>query len=162
MSDFDSIAYLAGKGLRGRSVSGGREHTYPCFFDCEEPQNSKKQKLYLNVADGVYQCKVCGTAGGTYTLQKHFGDEPRAGTSDDAFQRRRILDNATDVAISALTQNDDALLYLLNDRGLSETTIVERKLGFIAGGWSLTGSLPEDITIAQLKSSGLVHRDGPR
>jgi hypothetical protein len=65
--------------------------TYPCFFDCGEPADSKKRKLYINVEEGVYSCKVCGATGGPYTLQKHFGDDPRAGTSDDAFTRRRIL-----------------------------------------------------------------------
>jgi archaellum biogenesis ATPase FlaH len=160
--DFDPVAYLAAKGRRGRSASGGREAVYACFFDCEEPADSKKLKLYLNVAEGVYDCKVCGASGGTWTLQKHFGDEPRSGTNNDAFMRQRILDSATQVGVDSLLQNDDALLYLMKDRGLSTETIIERRFGFIAGGWSLTGSMPEDVTIAQLKTTGLVHREGPR
>ena len=42
--DFDVVAYLAAKGLRGKPASGGREVMYPCFFDCEEPAGSKKTK----------------------------------------------------------------------------------------------------------------------
>ncbi len=160
--DFDVVAYLAAKGLRGRPASGGREVMYPCFFECGEPADSKKTKLYFHVGDGLFNCKVCGASGGSWTLQKHFGDEPRSGTNDDAFMRQRILDSATQVGTDSLTQNDDALLYLMKDRGLSPETIIERKFGFIAGGWSLIGSIPEDVTTAQLKSTGLVHRDGPR
>ena len=40
-------------------------------------------------------------------------------------------------------------------------TITERKLGFVAGGWSLVGTLPEDVTAEQIRTTGLVTRDGP-
>lgn len=106
-------------------------------------------------------CKVCGVSGGSWTLQKHFGDEPRAGTNDDAFMRRRILDAAVQVGIDMLNNNDSVELYLL-ERGLSSKTITERKLGFVAGGWSLVGTLPEDVTAEQVATTGLVTREGPR
>jgi hypothetical protein len=162
VSEFDPVAYLASKNLRGKPASGGREITYPCFFECGEPADSRKRKLYLNVADGFYHCKVCGVSGGTWMLQKHFGDEPRAGTSDDAFMRRRILDSAAQVGVEMLNNNDDVLLYLLNDRGLTAETVIARKLGFVAGGWSLVGTLSEDVTKEQIRSTGLVIRDGPK
>jgi replicative DNA helicase/5S rRNA maturation endonuclease (ribonuclease M5) len=162
VSEFDAVAYLAAKGHRGTPVSGGREVIYACFMGCEEPTNSKKKKWYLNVEESVYHCKVCEASGGSWTLQKHFGDEPRAGSSNDAFMRQRILDSATGVGEQMLAANDDVLLYLLTERGLTPETVLERKLGFVAGGWSLVGSLPEEITAAQVATSGLVHRDGPR
>jgi archaellum biogenesis ATPase FlaH/5S rRNA maturation endonuclease (ribonuclease M5) len=161
-AEFDAVSYLASKGLRGRPASGGREITYPCFFDCGESASSNKRKLYVSVAEGLYQCKVCGASGGSYTLQQHFGDEPHAASSNDAFLRRRILDVAADLGASMLTQNDDAMLYLLTERGLSPETVLARKLGFIAGAWSLVGTLPMEATAEQLKSTGLVYRDGPR
>lgn len=159
---FDVSAYLVGKGYRGRPASGGRELTFPCFFDCAEPADSRKRKLYVNTEEGFYSCKVCGASGGSYTLQKHFGDDPKSGTSDDAFTRRRILDWAADVGAEMLSNRDDVMLYLIHERGLSPETIVERKLGFVADGWSLTGSLPADFTRAQLAQTGLVWRDGAR
>lgn len=162
MSDFDGVAYLAGKGIRGKPVSGGREITYPCFFDCEEPTLSAKRKLYLNVAEGFYNCKVCNASGGSWMLQKHFGDEPRSGSTDDAFMRRRILDGAVAAGETMLSNNDDAMLYLLRERGLTDETIIQRRLGFVAGSWSLVGVLPEEATPAQLKTTGLIHREGPR
>jgi archaellum biogenesis ATPase FlaH/5S rRNA maturation endonuclease (ribonuclease M5) len=161
--EFDVVSYLASKGQRGKPVSGGREVAYPCFLDCEEPASSTKRKLYIQTDTGLYHCKVCETSGGSYLLQKHFGDDPRPSpTGEDAFMRQRILDSATDIGVQILSNNDDPMLYLLNERGLSPETIIERKLGFVAGGWSLVGSLPEDVTPTQVKSTGLVHRDGVR
>jgi hypothetical protein len=61
-----------------------------------------------------------------------------------------------------LSNRDDVLLYLMNERGLSPETILERELGFVGSGWSLTGSLPADFTREQLAQTGLVWRDGPR
>jgi archaellum biogenesis ATPase FlaH len=162
MVEFDPVAYLASKGYRGRPASGGREMTYPCFFACEEPSGSSKRKLYLHTSDGFFHCKVCGTSGGSYLLQKHFGDDPRSGTNDDPYMRRRILDSATDIGTSMLANNEDVMLYLLVDRGLTPETIIERKLGYIADGWSLVGNLSDDFTKAQVQSTGLVHRDGAR
>jgi hypothetical protein len=138
VSEFDAVAYLASKNLRGKPASGGREVTYPCFFDCSEPPDSSKRKLYIHVADGFYHCKVCGASGGSWMLQKHFGDEPRAGSNDDAFMRRRILDSATQVGVQMLNNNDDVLLYLLNDRGLSPRPSSPASSGSspAAGPWS--------------------------
>jgi len=160
-ADFDVVAYLAAKGHRGRPA-GANEVAYPCFFGCEEATDSRKRKLYVNPDEGVYYCFVCGASGGTYTLQRHFGDDPKVGTTDDAFVRRRILDWAAQTGQDMLDNNDDALLYLINDRGLEPDTIMERKLGFVGNGWSLTGSLPEQFTREQLLTTGLVYRDGDR
>ena len=158
----DVQAYLAGKGYRGRQASGGRELIYPCFFDCGEAPDSRKRKLYIQVEEGVYNCKVCNASGGSYTLQKHFGDDPKSGSTDDPFTRRRILDWAAAVGAEMLANRDDVLLYLINERGLDPQTIVDRQLGFVGDGWSLTGSLPEHFTRDQLKQTGLVWKDGAR
>lgn len=159
---FDAVAYLATKGHRGRPASGGREMTYACFFDCAEPAGSRKRKLYVNTDEGVYSCKVCGASGGSYTLQRHFGDDPKAGTTDDAFTRRRILDWAAETGAEMLQQRDDVLLYLMNERGLDPQTILDRKLGFVGDGWSLTGSLPAQFSREQLAQTGLVWKDGSK
>ncbi len=160
---FDAISYLATKGYRGRPVSGGREATFPCFFACEEPASSNKRKLYVHAESGMFHCKVCDSSGGSYLLQKHFGDEPtKDGGSEDLFLRRRILDAAVNSGMDMLAANDQALLYLMNDRGLSPETIIARKLGFIAQPWSLIGELPFDASADQIRSTGLVHREGPK
>lgn len=162
MAELDVVAYLASKGYQGKQANGP-EVTFPCFFDCDEAPNSRKKKLYVNTEDGWYDCKVCGASGGTYKLQKHFGDDPKGETEfEDPHTRRRILNWATDVGSAMLANNDDILLYLFNERGLSSETILERKLGWVGKGWSLTGSLPEEFSRDQLKSTGLIYRDGIR
>jgi archaellum biogenesis ATPase FlaH len=170
-ADIDVVQYLASKGIRVRQANGP-EVTAPCFFDCNEDPQSNKRKLYINVAEGFYDCKVCGSTGGTYLLQKHFGDDPKKSTTlvtdkdapsfVDGFTRRQILDAAALTGQKMLENNDDVLLYLLKDRGLTEDTIIDRKLGVISNNWSLTGSLPKEYTKEQLKGTGLVWRDGQR
>jgi archaellum biogenesis ATPase FlaH len=161
VTEFDAVSYLASKGLHGRAAAGGREMTYPCFFDCDEPRDSKKRKLYLEVSTGFYHCKVCLASGGSYLLQQHFGDSPDNTSTNEPFLRRQLLDAATQVGQTMLANNDEVLLYLAGERGLTYETVTERRLGFVAGGWSLTGDLPEH-TSDQLKSTGLVYRDGPK
>ena len=162
MTEFDVVAYLASKGHQGRQANGP-EVTYNCFFDCQEPEGSKKKKLYVNTEEGWFDCKVCGTSGGTTLLQRHFGDEVAKDGQpyEDTHTKRKILNWAADVGVAMLGNNDDHLLYLMG-RGLSPETILERRLGFVGNNWSLTGSIPDEFTKDQLKASGLVYRDGPR
>lgn len=157
--DFDIVAYLDSKGHHGRKAAGGREMLYSCFFDCDELPNSKKRKLSINVEDGFYQCFVCGAKGGSFLLQRHFGDEPSKGSSDAGFYRRAILDEATDTGAKMLRNNDEIMLWLMNERGLDPETIIERKLGYIDPSWSLIGSLPTKWKMEQLETSGLIHTD---
>lgn len=162
-AEIDIVQYLATKGHHGRPAHGA-EVTYACFFDCQEAPNSKKRKLYVNSAEGMYECKVCGARGGTYLLQKHFGDDPKVSPlpGADPAARRRILEQAADVGMEMLAQRDDILEYLLVDRGLTEDTILERKIGFVGGSWSLAKTLPEEHRNEDLAATGLVYRDGPR
>lgn len=158
-AEFDIIEYLATKGLRGKQAAGP-EVAFPCFMDCGEPKDSNKRKLYVNSVEGFWQCKVCDSSGGTYLLQKHFGDEPTTFKTVEPAVRREILSEAAEVGAQILLKDDDALLYLLNERGLTEDTIVAKKLGLTIPGWSLTGSLPGKWSEEQLGSAGLIFRDG--
>jgi archaellum biogenesis ATPase FlaH len=159
---FDPITYLASKGYQGRQANGP-EVVYPCFFDCGLPADSRKRKLYVHSEEGYFDCKVCGASGGTYLLQKHFGDEPtKVQPGEDPHTRRRILNWAADVGTAMLKNNDDVMLYLTNKRGLFPDTIVDRKIGWVGANWSLTGSLPETFSRDELSKTGLVYRDGPR
>jgi hypothetical protein len=127
VSDLNVVEYLASKGFHGKQANGP-EVAYPCFFECGEPADSRKRKLYLNTEDGFYDCKVCGASGGTFLLQKHFGDTPSApAAGGDNHVRRQILNWAAEVGSVMLTNNDDIMMYLLRERGLSAETIVERK-----------------------------------
>jgi hypothetical protein len=162
VADFDAIQYLAGKGLIGKQGSAG-EYSYPCFLGCGEPADSKKRKLYVNSRTGFYDCKVCGDQGGTYLLARHFGDELHDRDSGPTFinKRGKILEAATAAGQEMLGNNEELLLYLLNERGLSPETILERRLGYVGGRWSLTSGI-DGVSTDDLKGSGLVYRDGPR
>jgi 5S rRNA maturation endonuclease (ribonuclease M5) len=162
VAELDLVGYLASKGLHGRRANGP-EVAYPCFMECGESRDSRKRKLYVNTEDGFWTCFVCGAAGGTYLLQQHFGDNPvRPMPGTDPHVRRQVLTWAAEVGAAMLRNNDDVLLHLLNERGLSPETIIERKLGWVGGNRSLTGSLPERFSRAELAGTGLIYTDGPR
>lgn len=162
MSDknLDPIEYLASKGYVGKQGSSG-EYAFPCFF-CGESEDSRKRKLYVNANNGFYHCKVCDEEGGTYLLQKFFGDDPGEGDGPTPVAKRgKVLEAATARGAEMLSNNERLMLYLLNERGLSPDTIIERRLGYVGGNWSLTRDI-EDVSRDDLKGSGLVYRDGPR
>jgi archaellum biogenesis ATPase FlaH len=159
--DLDVVAYLASKGVQTYKANGP-EVTAHCW-KCPDGDLKGKGKMYVNAVEGFFDCKRCGHTGGTYLMQKDFGDEPtKLAPGVDPNIRRKILDWAGDIGSAMLENNDDMLMYLMNDRGLSPETIVERKLGWVGKGWSLTGSLPEEFKKDELLTTGLVYRDGPR
>lgn len=138
----DWEAYLTAKGYRGRR-STGAEIAYPCFFDCQEPSDSRKRKLYINADTGLYSCKVCVSEGNGVKLMRHFGDEVEANQTTIG-RRSEVLEEATKVGEKTLAGYDDALLYLLGPRrGLSPETVVARRLGWASRQWPLTKQLPE-------------------
>lgn len=158
----DWEAYLTGKGIRGRKATGA-EIAYPCFFDCDEPSDSRKRKLYVNKDSGLYSCKVCVSEGNGVTLMRHFGDEPEAENAPHIGRRSEVLEEATQVGEKCLIGDDDALEYLLGPRRrLNPETIVNRRLGYASRQWPLTKQLPEQKGFKRedLKAAGLVYDDG--
>ncbi len=156
--DLDVLSYLADKGYRGKPAAGGREITFPCFFDCQEDPSSRRRKLYVNRADGWYHCKVCEASGGTFKLLQHFGDDPKRASEDHVASatRRDLLTRAAEVGAHWLTENDALITYLLEDRGLSPETIVDRRLGCVVNPWSLVGHV-QGANAESLQGTGLVY-----
>jgi 5S rRNA maturation endonuclease (ribonuclease M5) len=175
----DWVAYLSTKGYTGRRATGA-EVTYPCFFDCNEPADSRKKKLYVNADTGLYSCKVCVSEGNHVKLMRHFGDEPENPTdarstrclvvndlsqTRDALRpttgrRSEVLADAVAAGEKFLAQNDTVLEYLLGERrNLSPETIVERRLGFAPRGWDLTRQLPTEKKYREADhiAAGLIH-----
>jgi 5S rRNA maturation endonuclease (ribonuclease M5) len=155
----DWLTYLSGKGYTGRRATGS-EVAYPCFFDCNEPADSRKRKLYVNADTGLYSCKVCVSEGNHVQLMRHFGDEPEKTPDTPTIGRRsEVLECATVVGEQMLANNDDVLDYLLGPRrGLSPEAIVNRRLGYAPRQWPLTKQLPEEkgFTLKDVRSAGLL------
>jgi replicative DNA helicase len=161
---FDTVQYLANKGIRTYPTGKGTEVTAHCWM-CDDGDPKGKGKLYINTTDGWFHCKRCGFQGGTYVMQESLGDDPRSkpDRAPDPSVRRRVLNWATDVGSAMLGNNDDHMLYLVGaERGLWPETILDRRLGFIGNNWSLVQSLPEEFTKDELMRTGLVHREGLR
>lgn len=154
--------YLASKGKHGKR-GPGNEVIYACFFDCGKNDDDRSKKLYINTEEGFYNCKVCDSSGGTFLLQKHFGDTPEKTkiTGVNSQARREILNAAAELGAENLLGNDELLLYLIG-RGIEPETIEERQLGFIGNNWSLVQSLDGGWTREEVRETGLVWRDGQR
>lgn len=154
--------YLKGKGCEVFPAAGGRELTLQCLF-CGE--NHRKGKLYVNAESAAFQCKVCGHSGGWKTLLEHFGDEwddeaPIARTS----RRLQIHEEYLALAEQALWANERAVNFW-RERGLSEQTIREFRLGYHPQGWSLVDSMPNagkpgGYTRAEIRETGLLNERG--
>lgn len=158
-ADFDPVSYLQGKGFQGKQGSTG-EWSFPCFMDCGEQPGSRKRKLYVNTRTGMFWCHVCNAKGGTYVLQQHFGDVVAPGTKDPISERALILEQATELGQAMLEQNDDLMLYLLNERGLTPEQVIERRLGYVGNRWSLVSGIKAKSE--DLLESGLVYNEGSR
>lgn len=158
-STVDWLSYLSGKGFRGRHATGA-EVAFPCFFDCNEPSDSRKRKLYINTDEGLYSCKVCGAEGNGKQLMAAFGDEPEKEAPPTG-RRSVALEAAVALGEKMLGNNDDALMYLLGQRrGLSEETIIDRRLGWADRHWQLSRNLPDHISGLDIEAAHLRHDNG--
>lgn len=155
----DLVPYLTDKGCQVFQASG-HEVTTHCFF-CADGDMKGKGKLYFNVDSWLYDCKRCGERGNRRTLLRHFGDEDTVEymPGEDPNVRRRILEEATELAAQMLCNNEKIMLYLLG-RGLTAETIVQKRLGYVPRTFGLSSSLPGDHTRKDLEASGLLTAGG--
>jgi len=155
----DAPSYLASKGVQVFRANG-TEVTFHCLW-CPDGDPKGKGKCYLNVESWLYDCKRCGERGNRKTLLKHFGDEDTTPYTpgSDPLARRKVLDEAADIAHQMLLNNDDIMEYLVA-RGLSAKTIIEYKIGYVPSSWALSKNLPSEHTIADKISAGILKTDG--
>ena len=120
-----AIEYLQQKGW-SFSVNGQQQ----AVLDC--PICSKPGHFYMNTTNGCWDCKVCGRTGNIKTLRMELGDPiPGVVSMNDATHTAAAQKPLPDVEAThrALLDNDDAMLYLLNERGWSQEAIAKMKLG---------------------------------
>ena len=141
-ASMDLPAYLASKGHLTFKAAGS-EITCHCWW-CPGGDQKGKGRLYINTESWLYDCKRCGAQGNRKTLLDYFGDADDQALSwlpgQDPAMRRRALSEAADLAGDMLLNNPKILTYLTS-RGLSEETIVDARLGFVPGSWSLSHEL---------------------
>ncbi|GAB3863268.1 hypothetical protein GCM10028801_30490 [Nocardioides maradonensis] len=153
--------YLQEKGVQTWQAAG-QEITVNCLF-CGEQK--RKGRMYLNVASELWDCKICGAHGNGRQLREHFGDEdtaPSMGAADPML-RRKILEQATQMASEMLMVNDRQIEYLTQKRGISPELIVKHRIGYVPRDFGLSDSLPirtELTNFQALVASGLVTTSG--
>jgi 5S rRNA maturation endonuclease (ribonuclease M5) len=91
-------------------------------------------KLYANISgaekDGLHDCKVCGVKGNLTSLMKQQGDIVEGLTSfKDSMNNVAINMPPVDKFNKALMEDEDALDYLVHDRGFTLSVIEKYKLG---------------------------------
>lgn len=157
----DLAAYLASKGVQVHRAAG-KELTAHCWY-CADGDTKGKGKLYLNADTWLYQCKRCMVSGNRKTMLEHFGDEDEAvHDTFDPLKRRRILEEAANIAHDMLLGNDEALSYLIDERKIHPELVVAQKLGYVPRNVGLSDMLPSrpDLSYADLIGAGLTWKDG--
>jgi 5S rRNA maturation endonuclease (ribonuclease M5) len=88
---------------------------------------------------GLHMCQKCGSSGNLYSLQQKLGDGPIPGvySAKEFGSKEKKIDALPDVdaAHAALLADADAMDYLLNERGISQETIEQHRLGLVEKHW---------------------------
>jgi len=163
-----AIEYIQSKGLAYKLQSG--QAVLNCFF-CGDT----KGHLYIDQQDGAFFCHKCNESGNLITLQKHFGDyqkdrpqmskpyqKPQIAIREafsDKNERSIVPDNkkATEANLRLLN-NESALKYITETRGLSIETVKAFKIGLQIdkeGGHWLTIPHYEKGKLINIKSRSL-------
>lgn len=109
-------------------------------------------------------CFRCDESGGINKLRGAFGDPP---LNDDELdeswiagrERQKALDLAANFYAQKLFENSKVLDYLKNERGLTEQSIRDARLGWADGGLAKQ-MMAEGVSGESLKSVGLLYPDG--
>lgn len=130
--------YLSSKGIQFSTA--WKELTTHCIFnDCDGNSHGKEAHLYIDSETGCYQCKKCLEQGNIITLMKHFWDDPKEYEIEgyNSPEKKELID--TIKKSITITEKDVEKYHkalstnirnYLNDRGISNETISERKIGY--------------------------------
>lgn len=158
----DLEEYLRSKGCEVKDGGSNNIRTH-CFFHGEETE--KYGRLYIQVEDpdkfGVFWCFVCGETGGLNKIRAHFGDEP-VGGGDIDYVYNRIFEVATRYYHDLLFDGAPDYLgymYLTEERGLTEETILQARLGWSDGKLG-AHLIRENFSPEEIEASGLINKDG--
>lgn len=155
----DIVEYLESKNLEVFRQGSDNVHTH-CFF-CDE-DTDKAGRLYVNVNEdsekfGLSYCFLCNHSTNLNGLLRHFGDDP-INEDIPAPEFSPILEEATQFYHECLMNNVEAFDFLVEERGLSEQTIISARLGWAPGGSELHGHLIKSFSPEELLESQLTNR----
>jgi KaiC/GvpD/RAD55 family RecA-like ATPase len=122
--------YVDQKAWTWRLASSNQLNLQTCPLpDC----GNTNWKFFMNRENGRWDCKVCSSDGNLYDLMKTLGDRmENLSSMQDLARTRQTPEQLPDIdrLHQALLDNDEAMLYLMNERGWSHETITKLKLGF--------------------------------
>jgi DNA primase len=163
-------------GRRVKLTRAGREFKAPCPF-----HNEKTPSFYVNDDKGFFHCFGCGAHGDAVSFRMRYDNlgfmeaveslageagmqlpapDPKAAEKYDELQRlMTIMERMTKWYATQLhdPRNEFALKYLL-ERGLTEETISQFRLGYAPNNWDALreAMIQEDIKIDDLVSLGVL------
>ena len=148
------LSYLEGKGFRVRSSAG--EYQFPCPF-CHD--TNKYGHCYVNQEHGAFICFRCDESGSFHDFQVKLGDEPTPKEMIIS-DKWRIWGDVVRISEDALPSATRALEYLHDERGFSEETIEQYRIGWAPK--DLLDQLLVKWTMGDLAFAGLVNdRNNP-
>lgn len=146
--------YLTQKNIPYKESNG--EFQMQCLFGVCDQNTNHPGHLYMSIENGTYNCKKCGEKGNLWTLAKHFGDKPKDFAGIPKQQKEQKINAPTLLDDQTVEKYHKALpdrirQWLIKERGISESIIDERKIGYgtfykkkwvvfpiqIDGGWFL-------------------------
>lgn len=161
----DSIeAYLTSKGLALKQAGGSNVHT-ACMFCGEDA--GKRGRLYINIdpiaePPGLFYCHLCGVRGAINKLRKHFGDPIERDDHPEekvSFRTHEIWQEAARYYHELLSDREDVLRWLRDERGLSIETVIKHQIGW-ADGSLRKHLLDKGYRITEMQKTGLVDTSG--
>ncbi len=121
--------YLTQKGIAFKQQ--GKELVTHCLFgNCDNDSGKGEAHLYFNEETSQYDCKKCGEQGNIITLAKFLGDKIEQEEEivlNLTKSKKKINDELVMDCHRALPDN---IRKYLNDRGINDDVINERKLGW--------------------------------
>jgi replicative DNA helicase len=122
--------YVDQKAWTWRLASSNQLNLQTCPLpDC----GNTNWKFFINRENGLWDCKVCSSRGNLHDLMKALGDRmENLSSMQDLSRSKNTPEQLPDIdrLHQALLDNDEAMLYLMNERGWSHETITKLKLGF--------------------------------
>ena len=143
--------YLFQKNIK--FVEAGDQLRTKCIFekDCDNGHEPEKGHLYFNKNTTEYFCHKCGASGNIFTLAKHYGEKLKGNlpikSENSVGKTKENTKVGSEIVKTYHREMPDRIRqYLKNERGLTDETINNCKLGFgqFYGRFWVTIPIPDE------------------